>query len=435
LTGNCGIRGRPRQVSLKMLFIILLCSTIRLSRKSHQLSHRTTFDAEQAMSTGVNRGFSIRWLDEVDTLIRGSRNNVERNVLFAKKSFILARHSQIEEAKLLIQNLRAVNAAYEARLSSWIMFAEGIIEFSETGDIKKSKDRVIRGHLIGQLIKETELASTSAAWLGYFDFVLGKYQDSVSYIEKAFSLSTEQFSEARARASIVVADAFSLAGDLANGRAWYQRARSYAVASGDIAFQNITLFNASAHHIGLLTVGDCTSAIDQAELRFASMSSASAANFNAALGISSQPSLIPLQRAEIAVLERRWEDAIRIFTEHLDLVHTQGYGRLAPRLRSQLAWCKANSGDLVGATAEIEIALRDSQDCKDPDDLGVLYFRAAGVARIAGDIESARARELLGEEQLVAYSAEQSLIKALFDDVAVKIEAQRKNPAQAGFSK
>ena len=381
------------------------------------------------MNSGINRGFSIRWLDEVDALIRSSKNNVERNVLFAKKSFILARHSQIDEARGLIRNLRAVNAAYEARLSSWIMFAEGVIEFSETGDIKKSKDRVLRGHLIGQLIKENELASTSAAWLGYFEFVLGKYQDSINYLEKAFSLSTEQFSEARARASIVLADAFSLAGDLPNGRVWYQIARSYAVASGDIAFQNITLFNASAHHIGLLTVADCTSTIDQADLRFASMSSASAANFNAALGISSQPSLIPLQRAEIAVLERRWEDAIRIFTEHLDLVHTQGQGRLAPRLRSQLAWCKANSGDVVGAVADIETALRDTNDCKDPDDLAVLYFRAAGVARISGDIQSALDRELLGEEQLVAYSAEQSLIKTLFDEVAAKIDAQRKNPA------
>jgi tetratricopeptide (TPR) repeat protein len=329
----------------------------------------------------------------------------------------------------LIRNLRAVNAAYEARLSSWIMFAEGVIEFSETGDIKKSKDRILRGHLIGQLIKENELASTSAAWLGYFEFMLGKYQDSISYLEKAFSLSNEHFSEARARASIVLADAFSLAGDLVKGRFWYQRARSYAVASGDIAFQNITLFNASAHHIGLLTVADCTSVIDQAELKYASMSSASAANLNAALGISSQPSLIPLQRAEIAVLERRWEDAIKVLTEHVDLVHAQGQGRLAPRLRSQLAWCKANSGDLVGAIADIETALRDLSDCKDPDDLAVLYFRAAGVARIAGDIQAALDRELLGEEQLVAYSAEQSLIKALFDEVAAKIEVQRKNPA------
>lgn len=381
------------------------------------------------MSAGINGGFSVRWIEEVDALIRSSNNNIERNVLFAKKSFILARHSRVAEAKKLILDLRAVNSAYEARLSSWIMFAEGLIEFSESGDIKKSRDRVLRGHLIGQLIKENELASTSAAWLGYFDFVLGKYQDCVNHIEKSFLLSTELFSEARARCSIVLADGFSLSGDLATGRVWYQRARSYAVASGDIAFQNIALFNASSYHIGLLTIADCTSEVDKTELRFASMSSASAANFNAALGIDSQPSLIPLQRAEIAVLERRWVDAIELFSSHLDMVHAQGQGRLAPKLRAQLAWCKANVGDFAGATMDIEMALRDAGDCIDPDDSAVLHFRAAGVSRLTGELQKARDQEMLGEEYLVAYCSEQNLIKSLFDGLASKINLQAKSPA------
>ena len=374
-------------------------------------------------------GFSIRWLTEVDDLIRTCTDNIERNVLFAKKSFILARHSRLDEAKQLILDLRAVNAAYEARLSSWIMFSEGIIEFSQTGDVKKSRDRVLRGHLIGQLIKENELTSTSAAWLGYFDFVLGRYQDSANHLEKAFIYSTEKHSEARARASIVLADGFSLAGDLITGRAWYQRARSYAVASGDIAFQNIALFNASSYHIGLLTVADCTSVLDVRELRFASMSSASAENFNTALGIESQPSLLPLQRAEIAVLERRWDAAIEIFSEHLGRVNSQGQRRLAPKLRAQLAWCKANNGDIDGALADIDATLNFLEECKDPDDLAVVHFRAASVARLAGKTKEAREYELLAEEQLVAYSVEQNLIKTLFDNVVSKVTHERKNPA------
>ena len=381
------------------------------------------------MGTQSVTGFSIRWLAEVDDLIRASTDNIERNVLFAKKSFILARHSRLDDAKQLILELRAINSAYEARLSSWIMFSEGIIEFSQTGDLKKSRDRVLRGHLIGQLIREDELTSTSAAWLGHFDFVLGRYQDCANHLEKAFTYSTDEHSEARARASLVLANGFSHAGDLITGRVWYQRARSYAVASGDIAFQNIALFNASSLHIGLLTVADCTSVLDKTELRFASMSSASAENFNKALGIESQPSLIPLQRAEIAVLERRWEAAIEIFTEHLGQVNSQGQGRLAPKLRAQLAWCKANTGDIDGAQAEVEAALDSVEECKDPDDLAVLHFRAASVARLAGKIQEAREHELQAEEQLVAYSVEQNIIKTLFENVVSKLTLKIKNPA------
>lgn len=381
------------------------------------------------METETVNGFSIRWLNEVNGLINSCQDNIERNVLFAKKAFILARHSRGVEAKQLISDLRAVNSAYEARLSSWIMFAEGLIEFSETGDVKKSRDRVLRGHLIGQLIKENELTSTSAAWLGYFDFVLGKYVDCAKHLEKAFLFSTAKHSEARARAAIVLADGFCLAGDLATGREWYQRARSYAVASGDVAFQNIAIFNASSYHIGLLTVADCTSSLDKTELRFASMSSASAENLNTALGIECQPSLIPLQRAEIAVLENRWNDAIAVFAEHLEKVHLQGQGRVAPKLRAQLAWCKANIGDLAGATIEIEAALLSAGECKDPDDLAVLHFRAAGVSRLAGKAAESYKHEQLGEEQLVSYSEEQNLIKTLFNDVASKVGVERKNPA------
>ena len=78
---------------------------------------------------------------------------------------------------------------------------------------------------------------------------------------------------------------------------------------------------------------------------------------------------------------------------------------------------------------DIDVALQGSDDCKDPDDLAVLYFRAAGVARLTGDLQAALDREILGEEQLVAYGAEQSLIKSLFENVASKIESERKNPA------
>ncbi|MES2715875.1 MAG: hypothetical protein V4795_08925 [Pseudomonadota bacterium] len=370
------------------------------------------------MEKEEKRYFTSRIIENLDSQIRSLPPGAERNILFARKSIALARHSLISEAKRIIQDLRAINTAYEPRLSAWIMFAEGVVEHAATFDFARSRDRIIRAHLVGQAANDPALAGTAAAWLAYFDFVQGKYKDSRDYLEKAFAWSTLDDSEARSRATMVLGFAFYFIGDLTEAKRWLQNARSHAVRSGDIAMQNTILFNSVALQVSRLTLLDCTSTIDPAELKFAVMSSQSAGNLNTALGIINQPSMVPMQRAELYVIEGKWSSAIEVLNAHLDSLVEEGQSKWVPKFFAQRAWCKAKVHDMTGASTDISSALNTLDFCIDPDDLCVVHSRISSSARLIPDDELATKHDKLAKEYLDTLKDHQSIVKEYFTEIA-----------------
>lgn len=370
------------------------------------------------MSDDKKRYFSSRIIDSLDSQIRSCQSDAERNVLLAKKAFALARHSLILESRQIIRDLRSVNQNYEARLSAWIMFAEGIIEHSETYDLQKSRDRIIRAHLVGQAANDPTLAGTAAAWLADLDFLYGRYRDSADYLEKAFAWSRAQDSEARARASMVLGAAFYFCGDIPKGKHWIQAARSHAVASGDIAMQNIILFNNSALDVSRLTLLDCIGGVDESELRFALMSAQSVSNLNTALGIANQPSMIPVQRAELLTIQQEWSEAISIFNTHIESIRLQGQSKWISKYIAHRSWCKANIGDTLGARSDIAAAIDGAVIGTDPDDLYILHLRVANSADKIGDTTLADEQRRLGQQQLSTHEEHQKSVKEIFSPIA-----------------
>ena len=381
------------------------------------------------MSNDSRRFYSSRIIDGLDAQIRACQQNSERNILFAQKAFALARHSQIEDSKNLIKELRSVNQNYEPRLSAWIMFAEGIIEHAYSYDLSKSRDRILRAHLVGQAANDPSLAATAAAWLADLDYLQGRYVDSSEFLEKAFAWSKESDSEARSRGSMVIGSALFFCGELSQGKYWLQLARSHAVKSGDIAMQNIILFNSSALDVARLTLIDCTGKVDAAELNFAAMSAQSVKNLNTALGNSNQPSMIPIQRAELLTIQQEWEEAIKIFDSHIDALETEGQSNWAPRHTAQRAWCKANVGDHLGSQLDAEKAMARTGSASDPDDLCVLHLRLAGAAEKMGKTHQAQTHQELGLQQLRLHRQHQGVVRELFGKIAKKSDPKQKTPA------
>lgn len=372
------------------------------------------------MSDDDKRYFRSRIIDTLNSQINVSRSNADRNVLFARKAFALARHSQIPESRRLIAELRAVNSNYDARLSAWIMFAEGVIEHAETYNIAKSRDRIIRAHLVGQAGNDPTLAGTAAAWLAYYDYLAGRYQDSADYLDKAFSWSKIADSEARSRACMILGSGFSFSDDQAKSKRWINAARSHAVESGDIAMQNSILFNASALHVSKLTLIDCVATVDPVELNFVAMSAQSASNLNNALGISNQPSMIPIQRAEILTIQRRWKEAQVLFDDHIEKLESQGQSKWSAKFIAHRAWCKGNLGDLSGSSSDTALALRSIDPGLDPDDLCVIHSRIASSLELCGEPVSAIAHREIANLNLTRHAQQQTIVRDLFGAVADK---------------
>lgn len=369
------------------------------------------------MTEDPSRYFTSRIITTLDQRIREAKDNTTRNVLFAQKAIALARFSLIGEARTLVQQLRKVNPSYEARLSAWIMFAEGVIEHAEHLNMPKAKDRILRAHLVAQAANDPGLAATAAAWLAYFTFVEGKYLETKDYLKKAFAWSIEEDWEARSRGCMVLGSGFYFAGELEKAKAWFQRARDAAVKSGDVAMQNTILFNASAFHVSQLTLLDCIGLVDETELNFAVMSSRSVSNLNTALGIANQPSMIALQRAELFTLERKWSEALELFDLHIDQGIAEGQSKWAPKFYAQRAWCKANLGNYDGARSDIQQALNEGAQNFDPDDCAVLHLRISAAAKLLGQTELENLHLNEGNTYLALHREHQALIRAYFDEV------------------
>lgn len=350
------------------------------------MTHQTNQDQEAGTEPGP---WTSRNILRLDAEIAAATTLNERQLLLARKAGALARLSMLQQASHIVHELRTQNGDFEPQLGSWIMFAEGLIEhFSSLGD--QAFDRFRRAYAIATAIGDDELAATSSAWIANAALMNGNVRAIAAPLTQAFSLAERWNNEALGRASLVIADALSWAGEFERSRHWYQKARSFAVEEGDIAMQSVILFNAAAFRVANLVSLDCHGDIDRDAVSLASMSVDSVAALDLGVGIDALGTMVPLLRAEVRSVERQWSDAIALFEANLSAAATHGQARLIAKHRAELAYCFAKAGNLERAFSELSSSLEGKGGCTDPDDLFVLHSRAASVF---GELGRAREAE------------------------------------------
>lgn len=379
------------------------------------------------------QNFSSRSIQNLDKLIGECPDNIQRLVLFAKKASNLARLSCFTEARLLVKELRAVNSAYEPRLSAWIIFSEGLIEHFETLNNAKAKDKFHRAFLVGQMAGDHEIAGAASAWMAHCELVSGQVKEAIAHIATAFRWSDINSVEARGRASMVLADALNSAGKADMARQWYHEARSFAVRDGDIAMQNVMLFNMAAFGVADLTLRDCIAPLNASDWRRVAWEVASAFNLNAALGIQSLSSMVMIMQAELLVVQRNWTDALILFYRHIPIAINEGQKRLLAKLLAQRAWCESNIGDSDSANATLLEAISHLGDCADLDDLSVAHFRIAAVAKQLKGYDLEIHHQTLALNYLDDLKKQQLEIEALLNPILDLINPQIKTRPKPGF--
>lgn len=375
------------------------------------------------------QNFSSRSIKNLDILIGKCVDNNQRLVLFARKAGNLARLSCFNEARHLVKQLRAANSAYEPRLSAWIIFSEGLIEHFETLNNTKSKDKFHRAFLVGQMAGDHEISGAASAWMAHCELVSGQFKDALQHVAIAFEWSSIDSGEARGRASMVLADALNCAGKTELARRWYHEARSFAVRDGDIAMQNVMLFNMATFAVANLTLRDCLTPLVESDWKIVALEVASAGNLNAALGIQGLASMVPIMQAELLVVQRNWTAALHHFDQHVPIIINEGQKPLVSKLFAQCAWCRSNIGDIAGANESVSGAINHLTDCTDLDDLAVVHFRIAAVAKQLKNHDLEIYHQALALNYLDNFKKHQIEIEILINPVLLSIVPQTKNPA------
>jgi hypothetical protein len=369
-------------------------------------------------------------LQNLDALIQAARSEQEKRVLLIKKACALVRFSCIEEATAILNDVRSKASAYDPRLSAWIMFFEGLREHFGTLADKACRD-FKRAYAVSIAAGDLELAAIASAWVAHAEFCAGNLAAVPSPLVQAFTLGDRNNGAARARACLVVADMYNCAGEPLSARPWYKRAREAAVNDGDISMQSVVMYNDTAFRVSNVVFDDCRGGADEHALLLASTSVDSVGNLDLGLGRRHLTSMIPLLRAEVRSVQRRWDEAIGLFDVYLCDRSVEAQRRLMPKFEVQRAYCLAMTGDHELAVRQARDAVNQAEVCTEFDDLFVLHSRAATVFERSSLHDESRVHRESAKRCLSALAAYQAELKASVDPMAARIMEleEAKSPA------
>lgn len=359
-------------------------------------------------------------LERLDALIQNVRSEREREILLVKKACALTRFSFIEEAGVILKSVKANGRAYDPRLSAWVMLCEGLME--HFGSLAESAIRAFkRAYAVSIATGDIELAAIASAWIAHSELYASNMTAVPALLVQAFTHADRSNAAARARACLVVADMYNCAGDPMSARPWYKRARDAAVDEGDIAMQSVAMHNDAAFRVLNVVLSDCRDGADEHAVMLASVSVDSVGNLDLGLGLRHLTSMVPLLRAEVRTVQRRWDEAIGLFDAFLCDRSVEGNNRLMPKFRAQRAYCLAMTGDHDAAVQEIRSAISEADVCADFDDLFILHARAAAVFARASMHDDRQVHLASAERCLSAFIAFQTELKASIEPMVARI--------------
>lgn len=373
--------------------------------------------------------FVPRYLTNVESSIAACTNQDDLNVLLAKKAGYLARHSLANDAREIIKRLRDRNKSYDPRLTGWTMLSEGLIKHFENLDYQGTKSKFARSLMMGKVAQDRELTGASAVWLANAEYRLGELKSSIDHLSMSLGLSMPTDGDIRGRALLLLGDMLYWCGKPELARNWYRKSREYAVLDGDIAMQNIILFNSANCAVWDLTLRDCSTPLDSNDWRLVSLEVASARNLNSALRIKNLPLLIPTMEAELKVLQRNWKESEEMLERTLHQVGEEGRPRAISKMFAQRAWCRANLRDRNGARSDIADALLQISDCEDVDDLYVVHSRVSKASELVGDSDVSNKHNFIAREYVQLLHKQQNETYASLVQILSLLAAETKNPA------
>ena len=354
-----------------------------------------------------------RMLARLDQEIGVASSSVEADCKRAERAAYRARLGLFIEAKVELDTLRS---AYESRpqvqVSAWLNLLDGLIGHFSDMNID-ARVRILRSHALSSAADLPYIRALSAAWLAHMEYLRLDIPSMASHAAEALRLSTLQQHSVRSRVGLVLAQAFHLAGRLELALPWYATARDHAIAEGDDATVSAMMHNMAWLRAQRLRAGDCgLSAEPTRSEEHALLAAESTANFDSLIGSRSLPALVPVLRAQILTVEKRYGEALALFEEELTSAVQEGMERLQADLLADQAWCRVQLGQRTAALHDANLARAAINVNGQFDDRALAYGRLARTFAVLDRPGDARQ---LGELAREAWAAHVSLQKRILD--------------------
>jgi len=297
-----------------------------------------------------------------------------------------ARHGRTNEALNSIGIVRKqFGPELQFEVASWLMLAEGVLHYFKA-EVKQAYDRIRRAYGLAVALGTESALPSCAAWMAHIEFHDCTYDRMAGHLEEALTRARPDDHQALARASLVMANAYQLAGDYGLARPWYERARQHYTAEGDEATLSAMLYNVAIFRLANVRLADAFGEVDEKELHRAGMETESSVNFDFAIGTAGLDFLSELLRSQMLTVQERFSEALEM-SALIDL------DRLPDHLKAPVfvdrAWNLSQLGRHSEAWLEAEIALDLLPKVQEDDDRAYVCARLAEVAKSCGKPDSA----------------------------------------------
>jgi hypothetical protein len=294
------------------------------------------------------------------------------------------------------------------------MLTEGILSFY-SGAADMGIGRMRGAYAIATAMETCAARPTCAAWMALYALNTRRFEEMSRLLVESLQLGDAQDHQARARASLVLADGFHFGGRFDLGRPWYDRTRHHASKEGDESAISAMLHNIAAFRASNLKLADALGAQLADEARHASMEAASAAAYDRAIGTKSFDQFIPHVTAQIHMLEKRYEEAHSVLAK-IDVsglpsrVHAVHY--------ADLATCALQIGSSHQLDELIRLAETALTGEMDGDDTVYANCRLASIHSARGNHSLAAKSLARAKEEALSFGALQADLVAKLVQVA-----------------
>ncbi|HEV8689851.1 MAG TPA: hypothetical protein VGQ91_06120 [Ideonella sp.] len=366
-----------------------------------------------------------RLIERLDGEIAAATGPLQREYLKAERAGALARLGLLADARFALAGLRTQNQRHkDGLLAAWIHLVDGQVDHFDT-IAPQAREKFGRALEQAQAVDHAPMQALASAWLVTCAFNASDVPALTRHASVALSLAEPQHHAALARVGLILADAYRWCGDEANSQTWYLRARTHASADGDSSMISVMLHNISTMRSGQIGLADAFGRADLELARKALLEAESTANYDWGTGVASLSAMVPVIRAQLLVVLGRFEDAARLFDDHLERASNEGMAHREPRLLADRAWCHVKLGKVSQALADARAAEAGVSGQQDPDDRAAAYARLARIHRHGGRDTVADQLQALADGALTEHEAMQQRMRQALDDMLAGLGSPR----------
>ena len=299
-----------------------------------------------------------------------------------RASVYLARKGDSALAREHIAALRGeANPDYFAVSTCGAILAEGVLAYVQ-GERQLALDRLRRARAISTQFGEVR--RWAEAWLAHVAFDADRYEELRDCHSSAISDVRPGEHAVLARIGATLGGATHYFGRFDLAKPWYEFARQHAVAEGDDLTIDAVLYNVAAIRLNDLRLQQINGAPDPSEAHRAELELRSSVNYDRLKNSLSFRYALPLLEAQCVLLKGDYEAAARLYRAWFVQGSMHTPIRIVASAKADFGAALARSGQSAEACGLIDEVRNTRTPDSSDDDLALIKYRAAEVARCLG---------------------------------------------------